>query len=597
VHHRTPPSSASDRKGKQGFTTLRPYLSLLRGQERDLVTGTLLMVVAALASLLIPIQAGRFVDRMGENPALGLSVRGLGILLGLLILQLAASFFFSVVSARLGLRTTARLRRRLFAHLIELPSLFFTRQKAGDLSTRVSSDVEAIQSILTSGLVSLARALLTLVLALIIMLNLNQRLTTLVVILIPATILLVRFFGSRLRRLSRRMFDDLGRISSHVQETVGSIRSLKIYNNQNHEQRRFTGMVDDYRDAGLSRAWLSAGLESGIQFTLWVCLLGVFVYGFTLAGRGEATGGQLVTFLLLAFRVTMPLASLTHLYSAGQGAIAAASRLDEIFDLEPEREPGAEVPPPHHEASTISLVGVDFRYPETPEGQNVLSGITAEIEAGRWVGIVGPSGSGKTTLAGLMMGLFPPTAGSLRLDGRPYLDFDLSELRSRMAFVAQDPVLNDMSLADNIRFGLTDATEEAVRDAAGRAGVLEFADRLDEGLDTEVGERGARLSGGQRQRVALARAFLRDPGVLVLDEPTSALDSAAEEAIRTSLKELMTGRTAVVIAHRLSLVRELDLILVLSEGRLVESGTHQELMEIDGLYRTLYRLQQGEIKT
>jgi ABC-type multidrug transport system fused ATPase/permease subunit len=356
-------------------------------------------------------------------------------------------------------------------------------------------------------------------------------------------------------------------------------------------------MVDDYRDAGLSRAWLSAGLEAGIQFSLWICILGVVVYGFTLAGRGEASGGQLVTFLLLAFRVTLPLASLTQLYAQGQGAIAAAGRLDDIFGLPPERVPGAPVPAPHHGASTIRLEGVCFRYPESPADQHVLEDVTATVEAGRWVGIVGPSGAGKTTLAGLMMGLFPPTAGTLLLDDRSYAEFELSELRSRMAFVAQDPVLYDLSLADNIRFGMTAASDHEVDEAARRAGVLEFADRLDDGLATVVGERGTRLSGGQRQRVALARAFLRDPGVLVLDEPTSALDSAAEEAIRTSLRELMTGRTAVVIAHRLSLVRDLDLILVLAEGRLAESGTHAELMARDGLYRTLYRLQQGESGT
>lgn len=591
-------TTAHAARGKPGLGILRPYLSLLRGQEPTLAAAGLLMVVATAISLAIPLVAGRFVDAFSGADAAAVAAQRPGagdlrLLATLLALQLAGSFLFSVLSARLALTTVTRLRRRLFAHLLELPALFFAGQKTGDLTSRVTSDVGAIQYVLTGGLISLVRALLTLAGALVLMYRLNPRLTFVILALLPATIALVRLFGGRLRRLSRRMFDGLGRISSHVQETVVGIGTLKVYNNQRHEKQRFEALIEDYRRDGNQRAWVSAALEAGIQLVLWICLIGVVVYGFVLAARGQATGGQLVAFLLLAFRVAMPLSSLTSLYAEFQGAAAAAARLEDIFAEVPERDPQKPLPAARHTPGALRFEGVGFRYPGPGAERDVLRGLDLEIGAGQWVGIVGPSGAGKTTFAGLLMGLFPPGSGRLFLDGRPYETFDPADLRAGMAYVAQDPVLYDVSLEDNIRFGLDGATADQVRAAAERAGVTEFADRLPQGLATVTGERGVRLSGGQRQRVALARAFLRDPGILILDEPTSALDAASEEAVRRAMHDLMRGRTAIVIAHRLSLVRDLDVIVVLADGELVELGNHEQLMAKKGLYASLYATQHG----
>lgn len=586
--------TTTEREGGLGLKALLPYLSLLRGQGFQLATALLLMLASTGISLAVPLAAGRLVDTFGAELTTVPRGRTLLVLGCLLVAQLAGTFLFTVVSSRLGLRTVTRLRKRVYAHLLELPALFFTGQKAGDLSTRVTSDVGSIQYMLTDGLVGLSRALLTLAGALVIMLGINARLTLLVLLIIPTTILLVRIFGRRLQKLSRRMYDDLGRVSSHVQETVSAIRSLKVYNNQNHEQGRFSDQVDSYRDAGIRRVWLSAALESAVQFSLWLCLIAIVIYGFAMAARGTTSGGELVAFLLLAFRVAVPLASLTGLFSSAQGAVAAAGRLDDIFSLEPEREPGAPVPAPQHGARAVALAGVGFSYPGGDDAPRVLDGLDLEIPAGARIGIVGSSGGGKTTLIGLIMGLFPPTKGELRLDGVPYADHGLAELRSHMAFVAQEPVLHDLSLRENIRFGLAAASDEAIAEAAEKAGVTEFSTALPEGLDTACGERGARLSGGQRQRVALARAFLRDPGILILDEPTSALDAAAEDHIRRTMQELMAGRTTIVVSHRFSLVRDLDRILVLRGGSITEQGSHGELMEQGGTYRRLYELQQGD---
>ena len=586
-------STEPKKAGITGITALRPYLSLLRGQFRDLSLTIILMLVSTAFTLAIPVFAGRFVDALGNSEgAHGLDRTHLLILALLLIFQLLGTFFSSVLSARLGLRTVTRLRQRIYAHLLELPSLFYSKQKAGDISSRVTSDVGGIQYMLTDGIIGLARAILTLLGAIVLMIHLNSQLTLAVLLLIPSTIGLARIFGIRLQKLSRVMYEDLGKVSSHVQETVGGIRSLKVYNAQSHESGRFLTMITNYRNAGMKRAWLSAAFSSGIQMSMWVCLLAIVIYGFTLMARGQTSGGELVAFLLLAFRVAMPLASLSNLFASAQGAIAAAGRLEDIFALEPERQPNTPIPVPISSPPTIRLENLSFQYPETE--QPVLQNLDVEIQRGQLVGIVGPSGSGKTTLAGLLLGLFPPTEGRLLLDGQPYSEFDLSELRSRMAWVAQDPMLYDLSLAENIRFGLASATDEEIHEAARKAEVMEFAHKMPEGLDTFCGERGNRISGGQRQRVALARAFLRNPGLLILDEPTSSLDAASEDSIQRAMKSVMANRTAVVIAHRFSLVRDLDLILVMSEGKIVQSGSHAELMAAGGLYRTLFELQQGE---
>lgn len=580
-------------KGLLGFGILTPYFRLLKDQRADFLLVLFLMLVSTGISLAIPMVAGRFVDAISQTDLSIPSRSNLLLLATLLVAQLLGTFFFKITSARLGLRTVTLLRGKLFAHLMELPALYFMEQKAGDLASRTTSDVGSIQYILTSGIVTFIRAVLTLLGALVLMLNLNSRLTTVVLLLIPTTIALVRLFGWRLQKLYRRMYDELGRINSQVQETVGGIRSVKVYNAQNNQNQRFDRMAQRYLQAGLKRAWLQAALESGIQISLWICLLVIVVYGFTLAARGTTTGGQLVAFLLLAFRVAMPLSSLTTLFSSAQGAVAAAGRLDDIFSLRPERQPGAPTPEPDSRPVSLQLKEVAFQYPGNVENPQILENFSLEIPAGSWVGIVGPSGAGKTTLAGLLLGLLPPTAGTIALDGTSYSDFDLADLRSRMAWVAQEPMLYDASLRDNILFGMTKVPEDRLQEAVRRSGVAEFLPTFPEGLETYCGERGTRLSGGQRQRVALARAFLRNPGLLILDEPTSALDARSEESIRQAMTELMVDRTAVVIAHRLSLVRELDIILVLAEGKIVERGSHQELMNKSGLYRTLYDLQQG----
>ncbi len=611
------------------WSTLKPYWSLLRGQEWTFAAVIVLMLGSTAVSLAVPLYAGRFVDLLAEEGLQGVGVRTLMILAGLLALQLVGSFFYSYLSQRLGLRVVTRLRHELFRHTLSLPSLYFTFQKAGDLSSRVTTDVGRIQNLLTGGLVSFVRSVVTFFAALALMLQVNVRLTLVVLLVVPATILLVSFFGRHLRRLSRRMFDDIGELSNHVQEVAGAIRAVKVFGCEDHEQGRFDGRLDHFLSAGFRRALLSAALDSLSQILMWLCLIVVVVYGFYLSSQGRATYGELVTFLLLAFRVAAPMGALTSLYGQAQGAVAAAARLDEVFHARPETEElgsgttedvrapvGRSVPavardlatPVAGEASRVRFEGVWFGYgedgqagrggsagreDEAGQARWTLEAIDLTLEAGERVALVGPSGAGKTTLAGLVLRLFDPQRGRLCLGDRPYTDFDVRALRRRMAYVPQEAVLYDATVAENIRFGLTEAADGDVRTAAERAQALGFIERLADGFDSRVGDRGVRLSGGERQRLALARAFLRNPELLVLDEPTSALDAASEEAVQRALAELMAGRTTLVVAHRLSLVRDLDRIVVLEGGRVVESGPHAELLARRGLYARLYGLQHG----
>jgi subfamily B ATP-binding cassette protein MsbA len=574
-------------KAPARWRQLRPYAQMLGKHRSDLILSNLLMVVSTGVSLAIPLIAGRFVDGLTKQDPRIRTWVPLAWLGGLLVIQLGTTYLYTVVANRFGLGYVTSLRRRLMAHLLELPSLFFTFQKAGDLSARMTSDVGSIQNLMTTGIVSLLRAGITLGGTIGLMFMLNARLTLVILAVVPATILLVRLFGNRLHRLARQMYDELGRISSHVQEVTEAIRIIKVYNSQGHERARFEQMIDRYYGNGMRRARLAAALDSGSQILLWLCLITIVVYGFWLTSRQQMTFGQLVTFFLWAYRVAVPMSTLTGVYTSAQGAMAAADRLSLIFSTPPERLPhpaaGAHVS--HHGA--VSVQDVTFAYAE----EAVIRNLTLHVQAGEWVGIVGPSGAGKTTLSGLILRLFDPQFGDLRLDGRPYREYELAELRGQMAYVSQEPFLYDVSIAENIRFGLKGASEDELREAVRQAGALEFIEALPQGLGTLCGERGVRLSGGQRQRITLARAFLRNPRILVMDEPTSALDAQSEEEVRTAMAALMRDRTAIVIAHRLSLVRDLNRIFVLSAGRLVEEGDHEQLLARGGLYSSLYHLQ------
>jgi ATP-binding cassette, subfamily B, bacterial MsbA len=573
-----------------GIRSLGPYVHLLSEVKLRSALLMLLMLVSTAIGLGIPLLAGRFIDALSTADPGDLNLQLLALLGAALVLQLIFSYLYNVHMARLGLHVITRLRHKLVSHLIDLPCLYFTNIRAGDLSTRMTSDIGSIQYVMTSGIIAIVRSTLTIVGALVLMFSLNVQLTVVVICIVPITALITQRFGFRLQKLTRSMYDELGQIGANVQEIAGSIRTVKVYNNQQHELNRLQVMFRKFQDAGNARAHLTAILESLVQILLWICLVTVVVYGFQLSSRGLTTQGTLVSFFLLTYRLAMPVSSLTGIYSSVQGALAATGRLDAIMSQEPEHAMG-DVPVRNQpKPVSITLEDVNFKY----DDRTALENLNLEIEPGMSLGVVGPSGAGKTTLAGLIMRLFDPQSGQLLLDGTPYREFDLKTLRGRIAYVSQEPVIHDTSLEENIRFGLKDVTRADVETAARQANILDFINDSAEGMQTNCGERGVKLSGGERQRIALARAFLRDPDILILDEPTSSLDAKSEQSVRAAIQSLMKGRTSIIIAHRFSLVRDLDRIVVIDDGKIIEAGRHDELISANGFYQQLYAMQNRE---
>ncbi|MFQ3591916.1 MAG: ATP-binding cassette domain-containing protein, partial [Gemmataceae bacterium] len=413
-------------------------------------------------------------------------------------------------------------------------------------------------------------------------------LTLAMLLTFPVVIVIAVVFGGMLRRVSRAAQDRLAESNVVVEETLQNITTVKAFTNESFEQARYTSALEAYVKmavrgglfAGAFFAFILVAIFGSIVFVLW--------YGATLYVRGAIDEGGLTTFMLLTLFVGGAAGSFAELYSQLQRTLGASQRVREILREPIEPQGGQTVGRLRGE---VEFEAVHFRYPSRPEVE-VLRGVSLSIRPGERVALVGASGAGKSTLVSLLLRYFDPNSGLIRVDGLPLAQYDLASLRSQMAVVPQEVMLFGGTIAENIAYGRPGATRAEIEAAAQRANAQEFITRLPEGYDTRVGERGVQLSGGQRQRIAIARAILRDPAILLLDEATSALDAESERLVLEALDRLMEGRTALVIAHRLSTVRGADRIFVLDQGQVVESGTHAELMNRpDGTYRTLSLLQ------
>lgn len=508
-------------------------------------------------------------------------------LVAVLALQAFVSYWRVRGFIKAGESALNDIRRDVFKHLVHLPMGFYEKSRAGELSGRVAADLSVLRETLLTTVPQMIRQTVMLVGGLVFIFICSWKLALFMLAVIPVVVLAVAFFGRKVRGYSKSAQDALANSSIVIEESAQGISEVKSFRNESFEERRFEKSLSDYLAVVLRGAKARAAFIAFIIFVLFGTISVVTWFGAGMLTEGKITQEAFVAFILFSVFIGASLGSFPEIVSQVQKANGATERLKEILEEAPETEgesQGTEV------TGVLAAKDIRFAYPSR-EKVEVIKGVSFDIAAGEKVAFVGPSGGGKSTLFALIQRFHDVTKGELTLDGRIVADWSLDELRSAIAVVPQDVHLFGGTIAENIAYGKPGATQEEIEHAAREANAAEFIESFPEKYEAVVGPRGMRLSGGQRQRIAIARAILADPKILMLDEATSALDSESERLVQEALEKLMQGRTSLIIAHRLGTVRSCDRIHVLSGGQIVESGTHDQLLDANGTYRLLAETQ------
>ena len=573
---------------------LGPLLRLLRftwPYRGRLLLALIALALAALALLAFGQVIRAVVDRglAADSPqALNLA---LGLFLGVVLVFAASVAMRSYLLNWIGERVVADIRQAVYTHALALDVGFYETTRTGELIARLTSDTALLQVVVGSTLAMGLRSAILALGGLVMLAVTSPKLTALVLLGVPLVILPTWLIGHRVRRLSRQSQDRIGDIGAYVDETLHAIRTVQASCHESLDAERYGARVEDAFTTAMQRSVASA-LLAGVASLLAFGAIGTVLWiGGHAVLAGEISGGELSAFLFYAVLMAGSVGSLSEIVGQLLRGAGAAERLMELL----ETEPAIQSPPqpsalPQRVAGSIRAERLTFRYPARPETP-ALADVELDIAPGERVALVGPSGAGKSTLFHLLLRFYDPQHGRLTFDGLDLRTLDPSALRRHIAVVPQDPVIFGASAADNIRYGTESAGDAQVHAAAAAAHADVFIQRLPQGYDTFLGERGVRLSGGERQRIAIARAILRDPALLLLDEATSALDAESERLVQDALSHLMIGRTSLVIAHRLATVREADRILVLDHGRILAQGRHTQLLAQGGLYARLAALQ------
>ena len=564
---------------------LKPYLS------RMVLAGLLVMGVAAINLALLRL-AGTLWDIITVQHDQSRMTDLIAVFLGLVVLQGLCSMGHSYLTAWISQRIVADFRRHLFAHLHTLSVSFFARRRTGELLSRLMNDVTVIQSVVTETPIDSAKQLVTFVGGITFLLTMNWRLCLLILVLLPLLVLVAKFFGRRLKSLSTSIQDQTAALSTLIEEVISGIRIVKSFVQTQREETRFAAQVEQTLALTMQRAGVMAVFIPVISLLTFSAAAAVLWYGGSQVIDGSVSPGDLFAFVLFAGILIGPFSSAARVFAQIREAQGATQRVFEILDTRSEVSDSPAATALSAVTGHIRAEHVSFAYdPRQP----VLTDVSFEAKPGELVAIVGPTGAGKTTMMNLLHRFYDPTEGHITIDGQDLRQVTMDSWYRQIALVPQETILFGGTILDNIRYGDREATQEEVVAASRSAHAHDFIMSFPDQYQTIVGEKGINVSGGQRQRIAIARAIVKNPRILLLDEATSALDSESERLVQEALEQLMKGRTTFVIAHRLTTIQRADRILVLNKGRLVETGTHAELMDRKGLYQYLYTLRLIEL--
>ena len=570
------------------WRVFRPYLRPHRGRIAGAVV-SLLMVAGALLTMgrglayLVDEGLGRQDPALLDRAVVGTAA--------IALLLAAGSYLRTTLVNQVGERVLADVRQALFAHMLTLSPSWYEAARTGDVLARLTTDTAIVQTVMTSTISMAARNVILLVGGLVMVVLSSPKMSLVVLVVVPLVVVPLILLGRRLRRASRQAQDRLADVAVQAEETVAAIRTVQAFGRQDLMRARFEDAVGDSLDSALARTRLRGWMSGIVIFLVFGGISAILWIGGQDLLAGRISPGDLSSFVFYAFLVAASTGFLSELAGELQRAAGAAERIAQALQATARLpEPTQPATLPRDDATACSFEAVDFAYP-AGMSRPAVRAVTLTVRRGERVALVGPSGAGKSTLFHLLLRFYDPTAGTVRIGGCDLRDLSLADIRDFIGLVPQDPALFSTSIRDNIAFGRPDADEAEIIAAARQAEAHEFISALDHGYDTPVGEKGVRLSGGQRQRIAIARAILRDPGLLLLDEATSALDARSEAAVQVALESLMKDRTSIVIAHRLATVIRADRIFLLDGGRIVATGTHEQLITESPLYRHLADLQ------